>query len=302
LLPLILVCTQDAPGLLCTPLPLVIIVVLVLVLVLVLAALSHQSLLQVSSFTHLLHPPFGNPPLSSSPIPTPSPLPPLRGMSSTLTTRVRPHVSTVMPRPAQSPVDSVSVSASVSAAASTSMPAPRLDASKRAPQVPAPTTAAAAAAAAADASRGVLSRVNLNVSGASAASAAAAATLAKRAASGRGKPPGPAAGRDARDARDGGDGRDRAASGSHLGKRARDAPPARTPSASATAPSAPKRARAEEERAIAARHRLTQESWREKWLKTFPTLIFYFELGADEGVGRGLRQRVLNMGAVSSAG
>jgi hypothetical protein len=41
------------------------------------------------------------------------------------------------------------------------------------------------------------------------------------------------------------------------------------------------------------------EVWRSKWLKHFPTLIFHFELGADEGQGKVLMQRILKMNAVS---
>lgn len=59
-----------------------------------------------------------------------------------------------------------------------------------------------------------------------------------------------------------------------------------------------KRARAEASQQ-AARHLEEQDKWIGKWRKAFPSLVFHFELGVEEGVGRGLRQRVLGMGAVS---
>nr|XP_019045391.1 hypothetical protein I302_05780 [Kwoniella bestiolae CBS 10118]OCF24321.1 hypothetical protein I302_05780 [Kwoniella bestiolae CBS 10118] len=49
--------------------------------------------------------------------------------------------------------------------------------------------------------------------------------------------------------------------------------------------SAVKTARAEEER------------WRAKWVKVFPTLVFHFEIGVEEGAGKTLRHRVSKMGA-----
>lgn len=59
-----------------------------------------------------------------------------------------------------------------------------------------------------------------------------------------------------------------------------------------------KRARAEASQQ-AARHLEEQDKWIGKWRKAFPSLVFHFELGVEEGIGRGLRQRVLGMGAVS---
>jgi hypothetical protein len=44
-----------------------------------------------------------------------------------------------------------------------------------------------------------------------------------------------------------------------------------------------------------------QDRWRQKWIKSFPTLIFHFEMGAEEGAGKGLKGRALKMGAVSDA-
>ena len=41
-----------------------------------------------------------------------------------------------------------------------------------------------------------------------------------------------------------------------------------------------------------------EEAWRSKWIKSFPTLVFHFEIGA-EGHGRMLENRVKSMGAVS---
>lgn len=40
-----------------------------------------------------------------------------------------------------------------------------------------------------------------------------------------------------------------------------------------------------------------EEAWRSKWVKSFPTLVFHFELGS-EGHGKALEQRVKAMGAV----
>ena len=59
-----------------------------------------------------------------------------------------------------------------------------------------------------------------------------------------------------------------------------------------------KRARAEASQQ-AARHLEEQDKWIAKWRRAFPSLVFHFELGVEEGIGRGLRQRVLGMGAVS---
>lgn len=42
-----------------------------------------------------------------------------------------------------------------------------------------------------------------------------------------------------------------------------------------------------------------QEKWVAKWQKAFPSLCFHFEIGSEEGIGRGLRQRAIKMGAVS---
>jgi hypothetical protein len=78
-----------------------------------------------------------------------------------------------------------------------------------------------------------------------------------------------------------------------LGKRARDA----TPTAAATLA---KRQRAEATALAAKSHREEQDRWLQKWQKVFPTLVFHFEIGVEEGAGRGLRNRVLNMGAVGN--
>ncbi|WVR06539.1 hypothetical protein IAU60_003570 [Kwoniella sp. DSM 27419] len=43
--------------------------------------------------------------------------------------------------------------------------------------------------------------------------------------------------------------------------------------------------------------RAEEEKWRAKWVKVFPTLVFHFEIGADEGQGKTLRNRVMRMGA-----
>jgi hypothetical protein len=42
-----------------------------------------------------------------------------------------------------------------------------------------------------------------------------------------------------------------------------------------------------------------QEKWRAKWLKSFPTLTFHFEVEAEQGIGKGLKARAIKMGAVS---
>lgn len=48
----------------------------------------------------------------------------------------------------------------------------------------------------------------------------------------------------------------------------------------------------------AKRQESQQDVWRQKWIKSFPTLIFHFELGAEEGSGKGLKSRAIKMGAV----
>jgi len=79
-----------------------------------------------------------------------------------------------------------------------------------------------------------------------------------------------------------------------LGKRGRDATPS-----TATALSKRQRADAAATAAAAKSHREEQDRWLQKWQKVFPTLVFYFDIGAEEGTGRTLRKRVLDMGAVS---
>jgi hypothetical protein len=44
---------------------------------------------------------------------------------------------------------------------------------------------------------------------------------------------------------------------------------------------------------------LEQEKWRVKWIKSFPTLTFHFEVEAEQGPGKGLKARAIKMGAVS---
>jgi len=44
---------------------------------------------------------------------------------------------------------------------------------------------------------------------------------------------------------------------------------------------------------------IEQEKWRVKWIKSFPTLTFHFEVEADQGVGKALKARATKMGAVS---
>ena len=67
--------------------------------------------------------------------------------------------------------------------------------------------------------------------------------------------------------------------------------------------SAPKRLKADEKRelheASATNYKMEEEKWTAKWLKMFPTLVFHFETGADEGQRRALAARVVKMGAVS---
>ncbi|WOO76811.1 Sporulation-specific protein 6 [Vanrija pseudolonga] len=80
-----------------------------------------------------------------------------------------------------------------------------------------------------------------------------------------------------------------AAAASALGKRPRER------SAPATSS---KRARAEAAALAAKSHKHEQEQWLAKWQKVFPTLVFHFEIGAEEGVvGRNLNNRVQQMGA-----
>ncbi|WWD05102.1 hypothetical protein V865_003174 [Kwoniella europaea PYCC6329] len=43
--------------------------------------------------------------------------------------------------------------------------------------------------------------------------------------------------------------------------------------------------------------RAEEEKWRAKWVKVFPTLVFHFEIGVEEGAGKNLRHRVSKMGA-----
>ncbi|KAK4689703.1 regulatory subunit for Cdc7p protein kinase, partial [Tremellales sp. Uapishka_1] len=40
-----------------------------------------------------------------------------------------------------------------------------------------------------------------------------------------------------------------------------------------------------------------EEKWRMKWKKAFPTLVFHFEIGADDGPGKIMKSRILKMGA-----
>ncbi|GMK57303.1 hypothetical protein CspeluHIS016_0401370 [Cutaneotrichosporon spelunceum] len=56
-----------------------------------------------------------------------------------------------------------------------------------------------------------------------------------------------------------------------------------------------KRSRADPSAVKAFRHE--QEKWTAKWQAAFPTLTFHFELGAEEGQGRGLRERAVKLGA-----
>lgn len=66
-----------------------------------------------------------------------------------------------------------------------------------------------------------------------------------------------------------------------------------------------KRVKVDEKRelaeATARSHKLEEEKWRAKWVKVFPTLVFHFEIGAEEGQGKSLVGRVTRMGAVSDA-
>lgn len=72
------------------------------------------------------------------------------------------------------------------------------------------------------------------------------------------------------------------------------------PSTSTYAPSASKRAKVNTEReaAVGKTSRAEEEKWTAKWIKVFPSLVFYFEIGAEEGSGKSLKSRVLKMGAV----
>ncbi|KAL7420722.1 Cdc7p-Dbf4p kinase complex regulatory subunit [Cryptotrichosporon argae] len=60
-----------------------------------------------------------------------------------------------------------------------------------------------------------------------------------------------------------------------------------------------KRAKLDAAATAAASRNLREESerWLAKWRKVFPTLVFHFELGIDEGVRRDLRARVMGAGA-----
>nr|XP_031864403.1 uncharacterized protein CI109_000317 [Kwoniella shandongensis]KAA5531475.1 hypothetical protein CI109_000317 [Kwoniella shandongensis] len=42
---------------------------------------------------------------------------------------------------------------------------------------------------------------------------------------------------------------------------------------------------------------MEEQQWRDKWTRAFPNLVFHFEIGAEEGPGRNMRNRVLKMGA-----
>ena len=69
--------------------------------------------------------------------------------------------------------------------------------------------------------------------------------------------------------------------------------------------SATKRTKVEDKRGLAEataakNHKLEEEKWRAKWIKVFPTLIFHFEIGSEEGQGKSLAGRVAKMGAVRS--
>lgn len=63
-----------------------------------------------------------------------------------------------------------------------------------------------------------------------------------------------------------------------------------------------KRARVDVKResaeATARNHKSEEERWKAKWIKVFPTLVFHFEIGAEEGQGKLLVGRVVRMGAV----
>lgn len=58
-----------------------------------------------------------------------------------------------------------------------------------------------------------------------------------------------------------------------------------------------KRSRADPSAVKALTHE--QQKWTAMWQRAFPTLTFHFELGTEEGLGRGLRQRAIKLGAVS---
>lgn len=72
------------------------------------------------------------------------------------------------------------------------------------------------------------------------------------------------------------------------------------PSTNAYATSASKRARVNTEReaTVGKTSKAEEERWTAKWIKVFPSLVFYFEIGAEEGSGKSLKGRVLKMGAV----
>ncbi|WRT67995.1 uncharacterized protein IL334_004970 [Kwoniella shivajii] len=56
----------------------------------------------------------------------------------------------------------------------------------------------------------------------------------------------------------------------------------------------PKRAKLDESALKNAK--AEEEKWRAKWIKVFPTLVFHFEIGAEEGA-KHMRNRVMRMGA-----
>lgn len=72
------------------------------------------------------------------------------------------------------------------------------------------------------------------------------------------------------------------------------------PSTNAYTTSASKRARVNTEReaTVGKTNKAEEERWTAKWIKVFPSLVFYFEIGAEEGSGKSLKSRVLKMGAV----
>jgi hypothetical protein len=57
-------------------------------------------------------------------------------------------------------------------------------------------------------------------------------------------------------------------------------------------------ARAKEVKAAREAREVEQEKWRNKWMKSFPTLTFHFEVEASEGSGKMLKARAIKMGAV----
>jgi hypothetical protein len=58
-------------------------------------------------------------------------------------------------------------------------------------------------------------------------------------------------------------------------------------------------ARARDMKAARKDVEVEQEKWRMKWIKSFPTLTFHFEVEADQGLGKALKARAIKMGAVS---